>query len=208
MKKLLKVVFGMCVVMLMSCYVNEKSVYAEELSNEVVKELELTEEQKQQIIRYITEEGELTSQTSVKEFIYVTEDAPDDIMTILNSRNATNEYRTESYSSNALFQTEVLGRKINVITIRVSGEVYIYEDGKIHLYSMRVETDVHVIGTAETEGLDIMNTDGSISMGKAQVTLDTLLYGEYGFVCMVYVMSGNISATGDYVIDVTIGQAW
>ena len=90
----------------------------------------------------------------------------------------------------------------------MSGEVYIYEDGKIHLYSMRVETDVHVIGDTEIEMFDIMNTDGTVSMGKANVILDTLLYGEHGFVCIVYVVNSDMSKTGEYVVDVSIGQAW
>ena len=95
MKKTWNVIFCMLIMLLVSGYVNEKPVYAEENSSETFTEIELTEEQKQQVIN-LMQEGELTdTQEVVKEYIYLTEDAPDNMMSILNQRSTLNEYEVE-----------------------------------------------------------------------------------------------------------------
>lgn len=42
--------------------------------------------------------------------------------------------------------TNILGKIVMFATINVSGEVYIYNDGKVHLFSMRTQATAHQSG--------------------------------------------------------------
>ncbi|MBR6642734.1 MAG: hypothetical protein IKL28_03630 [Lachnospiraceae bacterium] len=192
MKKTWNIIFCMLLMLLVSGYVNEKTVYAGENSGGIFTETELTEEQ---IVKFMQEDELPDTQEVVKEYIYLTEDAPDNMMSILNQRSTLNEYSVQIYEESHTFQAKMLGVTVDIITITVEVDVYLYEDGKIHLYRMKVSANPHVIGNADVGVIDIHNTDGSISRGVADVFLDSLLYGEHTYVCEVYVSAGFDGAT-------------
>ena len=199
--------FGMMVVMFVSFFVGTKPVYAEEVSNEVEEEIELTEEQMQQVIQWVQGEQDTVSQICEKEFIFVTDDAPDNIMSVLNQRSDSNGYTIRNYVCTYTGYKEVLGVRVDIVTIGVIGEVYVYEDGKVHLYSMRVAAEAKVIGDVEIDDVEIRNSDGTtVAMGRTYVHLDTLLYGSHDFCCWVWVYSELYTGGDDAVIDASIEQ--
>ncbi len=179
MKKVWNIILCMLVMMLVSGCINEKIVYAGEESNEIVTD----------------------TQKVVKEYIYLTEDAPDNMMSILNQRSALNEYDIQTYEFSQTFHTTWLGATIDLITITVEGEVYLYEDGKVHLYSMTITAQSHVLGSVDIGNINIVNTDGAWSAGEVMIYLDSLLHGEHSYGCRVVVTAGfsgeprGISAT-------------
>ncbi|MDE6875249.1 MAG: hypothetical protein K2P87_12420 [Lachnospiraceae bacterium] len=64
------------------------------------------------------------------------------------------------------------GNKDNVATIQVSGEVYFYDTGQVHLYSMKVSVKPIRGCTYSISDIDIINTDGSRSSGSVVVLLE------------------------------------
>lgn len=96
--------------------------------------------------------------------LFCTSDAPENVASLMASRSS--DYEVVPYSFTKTYNTKNFwGDLEKFITIRVSGEVFIYSDGKVHLYSINVSTTPHKTGwnvSYESDG--ILNTDGSLSM--------------------------------------------
>ena len=99
----------------------------------------------------------------------------------------------------------MLGAKITVLTVQVNVDIYIYNDGKVHLYHMGVSVTEHIPCGAEVEISRITNTDGSYAVGEAYVTTGLLPFGEHCIMCFV-------QCSGVYVeppaLDIAIEQTW
>lgn len=82
--------------------------------------------------------------------------------------------RTSSYEIVPYSRTFVTGcgNKDNVATIQVSGEVYFYNTGQVHLYSMKISVKPIKGCTYSVSDIYILNTDGSRSSGSVFVLLE------------------------------------
>lgn len=97
--------------------------------------------------------------------LFCTSDTPDNVASLLASRSVN--YQVVPYSFSRTFNTiNYWGNLKKFITIQVSGEVFIYEDGKVHLYTMNVSAIPHKTGWhVSYESNGILNTDGAFSQG-------------------------------------------
>ncbi len=164
---LLSCMFGIFLFFCMG-FCGEKIVFAEEM--EVY--IELSEEEAEVLYENIgkTSQGEKIT----KELIWVSEEAPDNILSIVESRSS--DYESRMYGHPCTLYTEVLGVRVDIATIYMLGEMFFYTDGKVHLYSMKIDVDVHCIGwSSEISDITIINTDGTVSYGNAYVDLTNLI---------------------------------
>lgn len=78
--------------------------------------------------------------------LFCTSDTPDNIVKLMTLNAA--DYEVVPYSYTKIINTTTLwGNKlVKFLTIKVSGEVYIYNDGKVHLYSMWTGATPHQSG--------------------------------------------------------------
>jgi len=170
---------------------DEINVYAENVENEYTEEADLVEFKIQEVVQKILVDEKNNLQSVESEYVFVSEDAQDDIMSILKQRSTPEGYTKQRYGDSYTYQRKVLGVNKDIITITVAGEIYVYEDGKIHLHIMYVHAQSHVIGEPIIAGPEITNTDGSYGFGEAVVTLNTLFYGDFRFGCLVFVFGGD-----------------
>lgn len=134
--------------------------------------------------------------------VFCTTDAPSNVVSLITSRSS--DYRIVPYSYTKLYRTTpVLGNTlVDFLTIKISGEVYIYTDGKVHLFSMTTQATPHQSGwqtSIETQGL--LNTDGTLSKGISYVYC-TKLDVEYKFLCNVFIQNNDTYPT------LSIGQIY
>ncbi len=121
---------------------------------------------------------------SENETLFTTTDAPEDVKGQI--KNRASDYTVNTYSYTKVFQTtNFWGFKEDFISITVSGAVYVYNDGKVHLFSMSLSATVYESGwSISFDSPRIINTDGTFSIGFGQVycsKLTTL----YQFGCSV-----------------------
>jgi len=121
------------------------------------------------------------------DYIWTTDDAPDNIKSIINQRNVRSLYEVIDYNDSYIAYAEVLGKTVKLLTINVYGSIYLYEDGKVHIYNIHVNVKEHVSCGSEAEIDRLLNTDGTFSMAEAHVTTNSLLYGNRYFICTVMV---------------------
>ena len=202
MKDRLRRIFFVLAVMLIGGLGGKINVYAEEVENECMEASGLLELQIQEVVQKILVDDTNNLQSVESEYIFVSEDAPDDIMSILKQRSTPEGYTKQGYGDSYTYQRKVLGVNKDIITITVAGEIYVYEDGKIHLHIMYVHAQSHVIGEPIIAGPEITNTDGSYGFGEAVVTLNTLFYGDFRFGCLVFVFGGDEDSEPSIWVDI------
>lgn len=95
--------------------------------------------------------------------LFCTNDTPENVATLMSSRSS--DYKIVPYSLTKTYYTKNFwGIQKKFLTIKVSGEVFIYKDGKVHLYSVNMSSTSHQTGwTISYETNGILNTDGSLS---------------------------------------------
>ncbi len=183
-----KTLFTFLFLFLTSALLNEEKAYASELiiSDSIENSVESlqTNDQFVKFDSVITEAFAATIPLDDTSALFRTSDTPDNIVELMTLNAA--EYEVVPYSYTKLFRmTNTSGAKVNFVTIKVYGEVYIYPDGKVHLFSMRVSATPHQSGwdvTVDTPTL--CNTDGSVSCGDSFVYC-TKANTEYMFGCHV-----------------------
>lgn len=134
--------------------------------------------------------------------LFCTSDTPDNIVELM-TLNAAN-YEVVPYSYTKIINTTTAwGNKlVKFLTIEVSGEVYVYRDGKVHLYSMWTKATPHQSGWNVSYDFNgLCNTDGSVSIGYSYVYC-TKLDVEYKFACSVSIYKMDTKPT------VTIEQVY
>ena len=81
-----------------------------------------------------------------------------------------NSYKPYTFSRTVNVKTMYNGKEYLLFKHEIHGTVYLYEDGKVHLYSVGSSmSDVHIMYTAEVISNTIANSDGSYSMGCSEV---------------------------------------
>lgn len=133
--------------------------------------------------------------------LFCTADTPDNVASLMTL--SSNDYEVVPYSYTKYVRTtNIFGDIVMFATINVSGEVYIYSDGKVHLFSMRTKATAHQSGwNVSIKTRDLCNTDGSISIGYSYVYY-TKQDVEHEFVCKVFILKDDKKPS------VTIGQAY
>jgi len=121
---------------------------------------------------------------------FLTQDAPENTKDLINLRSS--EYTVRPYSLTATFQKKNFwGFYYDFITIVVSGETYIYTDGKVHIFSMGVSATLYESGwNLSIDTPNIVNTDGSMSIGISFVYC-TKLDAFRSFGCFVTINRGE-----------------
>lgn len=89
------------------------------------------------------------------DYIWTTDDAPDNIKSIINQRNVRSLYEVIDYNDSYIAYAEVLGKTVKLLTINVYGSIYLYEDGKVHIYNIHVNVKEHVSCGSEAEIIEI-----------------------------------------------------
>lgn len=187
-KSFYKTPFVFLLLFLTSAFVNEEKAYASEfiVSDLVEKSIESlqTGDQFMKAGDTITEALAVAIPLDDMSALFCTSDTPDNIVELMTLNAA--EYEIVPYSYTNLFRmTNTSEVTVYLFTIKVSGEVYIYPDGKVHLFSMRVSVTPHQSGwdvTVDTPTL--CNADGSVSYGYSFVYC-TKADAKYDFDCHV-----------------------
>ncbi len=187
-KSFYKTLFMFLFLFLTNALLNEEKAYAAEfiVSDSVENSMESlqTNDQFVKFDSAITEALATAIPLDDTSALFCTSDTPDNIIELMTLNAA--EYEVVPYSYTNLFRmTDPSGVTIYLFIIKVSGEVYIYPDGKVHLFSMKVSVTPNQSGwdvTVDTPTL--CNTDGSVSYGYSYVYC-TKADTKYTFGCSV-----------------------
>ena len=178
-------------VLLVGALGNEEKVYAADYEVEVLSQntLEGVTNQLMMIADRNTVNA-LNGRISLGEdaTLFRTADTPENVAALMTTRSS--DYDIVPYSLTKTYKTQSLwgNRLVNFLTIKVSGNVYVYKDGKVHLYSMSTSATPHKEGwNVSYESNGICNTDGSISQG-IQYVYCRKLDVEYKFGCWVSIV--------------------
>lgn len=93
--------------------------------------------------------------------------------------------------------TQILGKTVDIGTIYVSGQIYEYKDGKVHLFSMKVQAVKHIECDVEITTPELYNDDGTFAAGTSEVIFSNLIIGDHHVLCCVDVW-GEALTGGSY----------
>jgi hypothetical protein len=101
-------------------------------------------------------------------------------------------YTIYPFSRTVNIKTVYDGNEITLFKHSLYGQMWLYEDGKVHLYSLGSSvSDVHANFSAYIDSRGIINTDGSSSMGYSDVVTSSSIYTHPCFVFSVTFVHGS-----------------
>jgi len=118
---------------------------------------------------------------------------------INNSNSITTRATYTSYQfshTDHVWYTNSDGKDIKLFSHTISGTVFFYTDGKVHIYSLNGDTsNVHIGYSARVADTIIANSDGSVSVGMSEVETNSLFYPTPLVIFSVTFTYGSAQAT-------------
>lgn len=140
--------------------------------------------------------------------LYEVPKGTDGINLAAENGSAYSEYDFEKQFS--FYSKDAKGNDLKIFTIAVTGTVYFYENGKVHLFRCGSRVVDVIRRQYEITKYDpkIENTDGSYSSGLVLFVTYDDVYPSGDFAVKVYFMSGSNQIYGDLTVVRLRGEEW